>query len=172
MSFVLVADAAEPISTLDPATERILATQVALDRAGFSPGELDGKSGGNTDRALRAFQFANGLPVTGELDTQTVARLGAPFENPLLTYTITAEDAGGPFVASIPADMMKKADLPALGYTSVRELLGERFHSSPKLLDRLNAGSRYKEGDVLTVPNVEPFVVATAPRNQRPTRNP
>lgn len=159
MSFVLAADAAEPGTALDPSTMRVLATQVALDRAGFSPGAIDAKAGGNTDRALRAFQQANGLPATGELDTETIARLGAPFENPLSTYAISAEDAAGPFVAAIPTDMMKKADLDSLGYTSVRELLAERFHSSPKLLDRLNTGAAFEQGTVLTVPNVEAFAL-------------
>lgn len=162
MSFVLVADAADPVTTLDPASQRVLATQVALDRAGFSPGELDAKKGGNTARALRAFQQANGLPGSGELDTQTVVRLGAAFENPLVAYSITSADVIGPYVASIPADMMKKADLESLAYTSIRELLAERFHSSPKLLERLNPGARYQAGEIVTVPNVEPLMLAAA----------
>lgn len=144
----------------DAHAARLIATQVALDRAGFSPGEIDGKPGGNTDHALRAFQQAHALAATGELDTATITRLGPTFEEALTKYTITAEDVVGPFVESIPADMMKKSALPALGYTSVKELLAERFHCSPKLLDALNAGAGFSEGDVLTVPNVEPFVAA------------
>jgi lipoprotein-anchoring transpeptidase ErfK/SrfK len=54
---------------------------------------------------------------------------------------------------------MKKADLPALGYTSIRELLAERFHVSPALLQRLNAGAEFKQGEVIAVPNVDPFFV-------------
>jgi hypothetical protein len=129
------ANASKPAPTAADA-DRFLAAQVALDRAGFSPGEIDGKGGKNTEAALRAFQKAQGLTETGALDTNTIAKLAAVVENPLATYAISAEDAAGPFVKSIPADMLKKADLAALGYTSVRELLGERFHVSPAAQSR------------------------------------
>jgi lipoprotein-anchoring transpeptidase ErfK/SrfK len=138
--------------------DRFLAAQVALDRAGFSPGEIDGKGGKNTEAALRAFQKAQGLTETGTLDTATVAKLAEVVPNPLATYAISAEDVAGPFVKSIPADMLKKADLPALGYASLRELLGERFHVSPALLARLNPGAQFQQGDVIQVPNVDPFI--------------
>jgi lipoprotein-anchoring transpeptidase ErfK/SrfK len=138
------------------------AAQVALDRAGFSPGVIDGKPGSNTDRALRAFQQAQGLAPTGELDTATSSRLGAALTNPTSTYSISAEDVAGPFAATIPTDMVKKASLPALSYTSVKEMLAERFHTSPAMLDRLNPKATYKQGDVINVPNVEPYLVTGA----------
>jgi lipoprotein-anchoring transpeptidase ErfK/SrfK len=141
-----------------PGQRDALALQVALDRAGFSPGEIDGKVGTNTERALRAFQQAQGLTPTGELDSVTVARLGNVFTNPLSTYAISAADIAGPFTKAIPADMMEKASLPALGYTSVREMLAERFHMSPALVARLNPNARFAQGEVITVANVEPYV--------------
>ena len=43
----------------------------------------------------------------------------------------------------------------------IHELLGERFHASPALLiARLNPGAQFQQGDVIQVPNVEPFVPA------------
>jgi lipoprotein-anchoring transpeptidase ErfK/SrfK len=129
--------------------------QVALDRAGFSPGEIDGKAGSCTRRALAAFQAAHGLPLSGVADPATAAKLreGTPGD-PLIGYTITAEDAAGPYVEKIPDDMMEKAALSTLGYTSVVESLGERFHASPDLLRRLNPGSGFAAGDVIRVPDV------------------
>src|SRR5687768_6610242 len=96
-----------------------LALQVELDRAGFSPGEIDGKRGSNTEKALAAYLEAHKTaPVPGKT---------------LETYVITESDAEGPFV-KIPEDMMEKAKLKALGYTSLVEALAECFHCSPALL--------------------------------------
>jgi len=77
-------------------------------------------------------------------------------------YEITEEDAKGPFVEAIPKDVMKQATLTQLGYTSIVEMLAERFHTSPTLLRRLNAGAKnaakaFAAGSTVTVPNVEPL---------------
>jgi lipoprotein-anchoring transpeptidase ErfK/SrfK len=136
------------LPTLDDKSRRGLALQVALDRAGFSPGEIDAMPGANTDRAMTAYKAARGT-----LD------LGDAYLNPVVSYTITPEDVAGPFVERIPDDMMAKAALPALGYTSVLEMLGERFHANPKLLQRLNPDARFEAGERIVVPNVEPFFI-------------
>lgn len=125
----------------------LVATQVMLDRAGFSPGEIDGRGGRNTDAAIRAFEQATGT---------TLADARAAFSVPAtVSYTITREDAATPLVAAIPDDMMAKARLDHLGYTSVLEMLAERFHASPDLLRRLNPSARFAGGERITVPNVE-----------------
>lgn len=132
----------------------VLRAQVLLDRARFSPGEIDGAYGSNVKKAIMGFQATNGLPVTGEVDAMTWTALNKDKEPVLSTYIITAKDVEGPFY-EIPQDMMAKATLPELGFQSPLEALGEKFHASPKLLQALNKGKNLtKVGEEIWVPNV------------------
>jgi len=134
-----------------PATLR---AQVLLDRANFSPGEIDGASGSNMVRAIRGYQSAQGLSVTGSVDAATWAALNKDAAPVIARYTTTADDVAGPFDA-IPTDMMEKSKLSRLGYTSALEGLAEKFHAAPKLLQQLNPGASFTAaGEALSVPNV------------------
>ena len=137
-----------PTGAQAPPASADLALQVELDRAGFSPGEIDGKAGANTERALAAYLQQHGTPpVPGTV---------------LESYVITEADAAGPFV-KIPEDMMAKAELKSLGYLSLLELLAERFHSAPSLLVSLNHGVTIAPGATITVPAVVASAAKPAP---------
>ena len=131
-----------------------LQVQVLLDQNGFSPGEIDGKLGKNTQKALEIFQLANNLPPTGEIDAQTRLALGKSDDDVLTSYTITAEDVSGPFVEKIPSDFMLKAKLSALHYTSLHEAIAEKFHVNPEVIWFLNPKAELVEGEEILVPNV------------------
>ncbi len=56
--------------------ELITKVQSALKSKGFDPGPIDGLMGPRTNRALREFQIQKDIQVTGEINKETLGRLG------------------------------------------------------------------------------------------------
>ena len=156
----LTAESVNDVTLIQPVGPKtqgaaVLRAQILLDRAHFSPGEIDAAYGENVRKAIMAFQKSNDVNPTGNVDEATWEALNRDTMPALITYTLTDEDIAGPF-REIPTDMMEKSKLSALGYTSVLEGLGEKFHASPKLLQRLNPGKEFNQaGQEILVPNVE-----------------
>lgn len=146
---------------------KILMAQVALDRWGFSPGILDGKPGQSFDAAIRGFQEANRLPVTGEYDQKTAQALleGTPLPTTWLVR-IPTDFARGPFF-NIPKGLNEQAKLPGLTYRNLLEKLAERFHTTPESLTALNPGRPITADSVLRVPAIENQPVGRIEGDQR-----
>ena len=142
--------AAAKTPTTPPLDEQALKTQVMLDRAGYSPGEIDGTMNASTQKALAMFTKYGGNAEALPADDVTL-------------YTLTDQDVAGPFTPNIPRSMMEMAKLDALGYRNVVEKLGEHFHCSPALLRRLNPGAKFAAGEQIKVPNVMQGVAPVGP---------
>jgi lipoprotein-anchoring transpeptidase ErfK/SrfK len=133
-----------------PLDEQALKTQVMLDRAGYSPGQIDATMGQTTQKALEVFTKYGGNATAMPADEVT-------------TYTLTEQDVAGPFTPNIPGSMMEMAKLDALNYENVAEKLGEEFHCSPALLHRLNPDAKFTAGEAIKVPNVVHEIAPVGP---------
>jgi hypothetical protein len=138
MTAATVNDAA-PIGANDKSPPLIAKAEALLDRAHFTPGEIDGLDGDNFHSAVRAFQESSILAVTGNLDAGTWNALASNDTAPVLkAYTISDADVSGPFTKVIPINLEEMAKLPGLLYTGPLAELAEKFHMAQSLLRRLN----------------------------------
>ncbi|HEX8533668.1 MAG TPA: L,D-transpeptidase family protein [Allosphingosinicella sp.] len=154
------ANSAEPKAQAQASEEKLDGTifhaQVLLDRAGFSPGVIDGLKGTSFDHAVKGFQEARGLQVTGELDNATRAALLQDKAPSVRRLRIDESDARGPFTP-IPKEPEEQAKMERLAYRNLLEKVAEKFHTTPATIIALNSPSMaLRAGTVLRLPNVLP----------------
>ena len=130
--------------------------QIFLDQKLFGPGKIDGRGGEFTNKALKRYQQANGLPETGTPE-------GLPLDtvNPVYT-TYKIEPGDLKFIGDSPTSPQEQAKTKYLPYESLLEFLTERFHCAPEFLEAINPGVKLgalKVGSIVKVPNVEPFKI-------------
>lgn len=106
------------------ADDTILATQRKLAQLGFYKGKPDGEMGSQTSAAIRRYQIAENLKVTGELNRQTLDQLGIAGAAQVPTYVAIADIfKGGPYISVGPelqVSVIRQAqkNLKLLGYYS------------------------------------------------------
>lgn len=137
--------------------QAILQQQVLLDRAGFAPGVIDGRKGMSFEQAVKGFQTARGIKVSGQIDEQTQAALMQDTRPAVVRLRISESDAQGPFVGQVPKDPAAQAKMNCLCYRNLLEKLAEKFHTTPRTIVALNdPRTVLKAGTVLNLPNVLP----------------
>ena len=167
---------AASVPAISGVREEVAELQVLLDRFGASPGVIDGRFGLNVDKAIVSFNAITGKNLQSTDAALVKELLAASGADAFTTYTITAADAAGPYVASVPEDYGEKAKLDRLSYTSVPEALAERFHMDEGYLKALNRDLNFnRPGTVIRVvnagkPAVAPVVRVIADKGNRQVR--
>ncbi len=132
----------------------LLEAQIALARRAISPGSIDSALGSQTRTAIAIFQETENLPITGELDDDTRAKL--TLDAPILTtYTVTTNDLDS--LQPLGKTWLAKSRQTALAYETELELVAEKSHSHPLLIERLNPNADWDNisaGTVLQIPDV------------------
>ena len=147
------------VAKAQPVEEREVMTQlqIFLDQQKFGPGKIDGRGKLFTAQALDRYRQAHGLAINGKIDADIPLDSVYPIYS---TYQIKPEDLK--FVGDLPGKPPEQSKLKYMVYPSLLEFVGERYHSDPDFLVKLNKGmnlEKLKPGDILRVPNVEPFKI-------------
>ena len=132
----------------------VLEAQIALARRGISPGSIDAALGSQTRSAISVFQGMENLPSTGKLDTDTRAKL--TLDAPLLAdYIVTTNDLAR--LQPLGKTWLAKSRQTALDFETELELVAEKSHSHPLLIQKLNLNVNWTNlaaGTVLKIPDV------------------
>ena len=137
-----------------PSQDDTVRLQIFLDEQNFGPGKIDGSYGGFTAKSWHNYQQAEGInPISDKFDAKTFTSIDPTY----VSYTVTADDLNA--IGTVPKELKEQEKQKSLPYTSMPELIGERYHVGVDFLHVLNKGhdiDHLKEGDKVKVPNVVP----------------
>ncbi|HTL71710.1 MAG TPA: L,D-transpeptidase [bacterium] len=132
----------------------VFEAQVALARRAISPGSIDSAIGSQTRAAIAAFQRSQKLFESASLDTNT--RPVLTLASPLLTnYTVATNDLA--HLQPLGKTWLAKSEQTALDYETILELVAEKAHAHPLLVQKLNPEVNWTNvaaGTVLKIPDV------------------
>ena len=149
-----------PQQTRPDQIEAATRLQIFLDRANFSPGAINGRYNDFTWKALSLYRQSRAEPAPSppshsekapDLTGIDLAGVGTAF----VDYTVTDADLQN--IGRVPGSVPAQAKLKFLPYRDAAEAIAEKFHCDVHFLHQLNPGKKFKVGDQLKVPNVEPF---------------
>ena len=136
-----------------PSRDDVVRLQIFLDEQNFGPGRIDGGYGGFTKKSWLRYQESQGTTPQETFDAKTFTSVDPVYT----TYTVTKDDLAA--LGTVPSSLAEQAKAKTLPYTSMPELIGERYHVGVDFLKKLNAPKnldQLKEGDQVKVPNVVP----------------
>ena len=139
------------------AETKTLAVQICLDRAGFSCNTIDGNWGRKSQRALQRYCANRKVPLPATPE-DAYDRLFAEPGDIFRIEAVTQRDLDA--LVRIPDDPAAKAQLPRMGYESIKEMFAERAHMSPRALERMNPGvdwEHVRPGLKLVIPDFPPI---------------
>ena len=136
-------------------------------------GAVDGAWGKNTRKAMQAFQRANSLSLSEDMNAETWQALTADSrltsQPVLVNYTLTSDDVKVD-TTKIPAGAENKAKLKGMYYERLTEALAEKFHINENYLKALNPAASFKAGETITIynpgnPNTQPVSKVVADKS-------
>ncbi len=148
--------------------DTLLRVQIFLDSQLFCPGKIDGRTGEFTRKAVAAWNVAHDIPDTDDWHAVLSASQSA-VHGLWSGYTVRKGDVAylSPGLPTTPEEQSKSG---YLGYRSLAEMVAERFHTTETFLAAVNPRlpmERLKPGDILRVPNVNPFAIEDVKPSQQ-----
>ena len=143
-------------------TDTIVRVQIYLDEHQHGPGNIDGKLGEFGKKAASVYNQIHGIPVGNWYQLIEAAKKAVP--QPYTTYTIQQSDVKY-VTPSLPGKPQDQVKTKYLGYRSLLEFVGERYHTSEDFLMSINRESpaantnKWDPGVTVKVPNVTPFKI-------------
>src|SRR3990172_2456766 len=83
-----------PLASAANSESDIKKAQQTLLEKGYDPGQIDGRLGPQTRKAIGQYQKAENLPVTQRLDAETAGKLGVESESVGSSFKAAGQDVG------------------------------------------------------------------------------